>query len=255
MLDEKQTRKAILDARKMVEEVAKADGNEAETRRRIERIFESILGYDVFKHISREHAVHGVGDTEYCDFAIQIENGATSKPVILVEIKRVNVDLLTKHMKQTSSYAINVGCEWAILTNGREWRLYHISFGQPPEVTMLANWDLMKDNPADLVDKFGLISYKEIKKDTLSHLWQKSNVLSPQNMLRAVLSEEALNLYRRELKKVTKVTVTPEEIVGAVRRLLNESAMTEMEKIRICLPEKRVVTRKTAKTDTCECDI
>jgi hypothetical protein len=41
-------RKAIRDARKMIEEVAKADGNKAETRRRVERIFDSLMGYDVF---------------------------------------------------------------------------------------------------------------------------------------------------------------------------------------------------------------
>ncbi|AQU06079.1 type I restriction enzyme HsdR N-terminal domain-containing protein [Dehalococcoides mccartyi] len=251
MVEDKQARKVILDARKMIEEVAKTDGNEAETRRRIERIFDSVLGYDVFKHISREHAVHGIGDTEYCDFAIQIENDVASRPVILVEIKRVNVDLLPKHLKQTSSYSINVGCEWAVLTNGREWRLYHISFGQPPEVTLLASWDLLKDSPSDLIDKFEIISYKNVKKDTLSHLWQKSNVLSPQNMLRAILSEDALSLYRRELKRVTKVTVTPEDIVGAIRRLLNETAMGEMEKVRICLPKKKVVTKKVSSPGAC----
>ncbi len=36
---DKDIRKAIINARNMIETVAKADGNEAETRRRIERIF------------------------------------------------------------------------------------------------------------------------------------------------------------------------------------------------------------------------
>ena len=50
---DKETRKALLNARKMIEAVAKADGNESETRRRVERIFESLMGYDVLKHITR----------------------------------------------------------------------------------------------------------------------------------------------------------------------------------------------------------
>ena len=67
-------RKAIRDAQKMIIQLAKEDGNEAETRRRVERFFESLMGYDVFKHITREHAVRGAGDTDHCDFAIVMDS-------------------------------------------------------------------------------------------------------------------------------------------------------------------------------------
>jgi len=103
---DKEVRKAIVSARKMMEEVAKADGNEAETRRRVERMFDSLMGYDTLKHITREHAVHGVGDTEYCDFAIQLDDNESAVPVMLVELKRVNIDLMSKHLKQASSYLL-----------------------------------------------------------------------------------------------------------------------------------------------------
>ena len=69
---DKETRRAILDARRMIVEAEKADCNEAETRRRIERIFENLMGYDAFKHLSRERAVRGAGETEHVDFAIQL---------------------------------------------------------------------------------------------------------------------------------------------------------------------------------------
>ena len=115
---DRETKKTILNARDMIEQVAKADGNEAETRRRVERIFDSLMGYDTLKHITREHAVHGVGDTEYCDFAIQLDDKEPSVPIMLVELKRVNIDLMPKHLKQAASYAINMGCEWVLLTNG-----------------------------------------------------------------------------------------------------------------------------------------
>ena len=114
---DRETRKAILAARRMVEACEKSDGNEAETRRRVERIFESVMGYDPLKHLSREHAIHGAGETEHVDFAVQLE--AESTPVIMVELKRVTINLAQKHPKQVSSYAINAGCEWILLTNGR----------------------------------------------------------------------------------------------------------------------------------------
>ena len=245
---DRETKKVILEARKMIADVARTDGNEAETRRRVERIFESIMGYDAFKHISREHAVRGAGETEHCDFAIQLDNGETTKPVIFVELKRVNVDLAPKHLKQVSSYAINAGCEWIILTNGREWRLYHVSFGQPPETKIISSWNLLQDEPASLAEKFALVSYRNVRTKGLDKLWEKANVLTPNNLLSAVLSEESIRLLRRQLKKATDVLVTPEEVVGAIRRILNEVALGEMENIKISLPEKKKRPRKPKPT-------
>ena len=249
---DREVRKAILDARKLMEAVAKADGNEAETRKRIDYIFQSLMGYDTFKHISREYAIHGVGDTEHCDFAIQLDYEETSKPDFLVEIKRVNLDLLPKHLKQAASYAINIGCEWVLLTNGKEWKLYHISFGKPPQTKLIDSWNLLTGEPVILAEKFALIGYKNIKKGGLARLWEKSNVLTPQNILKIILSEQSIRLIRHDLKKATDVTVSPEEIVGAIRHILNESALGEMEKVRISLPakrQKRAVALKKSKKE------
>jgi len=242
---DRETRKAILSARKIIEDVAKADGNEAETRRRVERIFESLMGYNALKHISREYAVHGVGNTEHCDFAIQLDSEEESVPAVLVELKRVNMDLTPRHLKQAASYAINLGCEWVLLTNSKEWKLYHILFDKPPQTKLIDSWNLITDELATLAEKFALIGYKNIRKNGLAQLWAKSNVLTVQNMLKVILSEESINLIRRGLRKTTDVTVTPEEIVGAVRHLLNEAAITEMGKIKISLPEKKQRKRTT----------
>ena len=245
---DRETKKAILEARKMIADVARADGNEAETRRRVERIFESIMGYDALKHISREHAVRGAGETEHCDFAIRLDEGETAKPVIFVELKRVNVDLAIKHLKQVSSYAINAGCEWIMLTNGREWRTYHVSFGQPPETKLISSWNLLQDEPAVLAEKFSLVSYRNVRSGGLDKLWEKANVLTPNNLLSAILSEDSIRLLRRQLRKATDVLVTPEEVVGAIRRILNEVALGEMENIKISLPEQKKRPRKPKPT-------
>ncbi len=240
---DKAVKKALTDARKMMEDIARADGNEAETRRRIERIFGSIMGYDTLKHISREHAVHGVGDTEYCDFAIQLSCDKSAIPEMLVEIKRVGIDLAPKHLKQAASYAINKGCEWVLLTNGREWKLYHISFGQPPQPKLIDSWNIIEDTPVALARKFDIISYKSLNKNSLRRLWEKSNVLTPSNVLKTILSEESIRLFQKGIKKATDVAVSPEDIVGSIRHLMNEAAIIEMDKIKISLPEKK----KTAK--------
>ena len=242
---DKTTKKALLDARDMMENIAKADANEAETRRRVERIFDSLMGYDVFKHITREHAIQGVGDTEHCDFAVQLEYKESSRPVMLVELKRVNINLVQKHLKQAASYAINIGCEWVLLTNGREWKLYHITYGQPPQPKLVDSWNLMNDDSVTLVGKFNVIGYKSVKKGSLARLWEKSNVLSTQNLLKVILSEESIRLVRRGLKKATDVAVSPEDIVGGIRHLLNEAAASEMDKVKISLPASQQSKKTT----------
>lgn len=237
---QKEKRRAIRDARAIVEQALKADVNEAETRRRIERIFENVMGYDPFVHLTRERAVRGAGETEHVDFAVQLEAGEDARPVIMIEIKRVAVDLARKHLKQITSYAIDAGCEWMLLTNAREWRLYHVAFGQPPEAREIHSWDLLTDEITDLADRFDLISLRSLQRGALDELWQKTSVLLPRNLLEAIVCEETLTSIRRQLRKKSGVRLRPEDIVNGIRGLLNESAATELEDVKISLPKKRV---------------
>ena len=247
---DKELRREILDTRNIIQQAHKADCNESETRRRIERIFENLMGYDVFKHLSRERAVRGAGETEHVDFSIQIEEGPDAKPEILVEIKRVCVDLAPKHLKQVSSYAINAGCEWILLTNSREWRVYHVAFGQPPITKMVASWNVLTDDAAVLADKFDIISFKNVKKGGLSTLWEKTNVLHPRNLLEAILSESSMKSIRRELKKDCSISLSLEDVLSGIRRLLNENALAELEGVRISFPDKKPKRRRKRAVET-----
>lgn len=236
---DKETRRAIIDARRLIEDVMRMDGNEAETRRRVERIFETLMGYDALKHLSRERAVKGAGETEHVDFVVQLEPGGDAKPIIMVELKRVGIDLVRKHLKQVSSYAIDAGCEWIILTNGREWRLYHVEFGQPPETTLLKQWDLVKDDPVILAECFETINYKNVRKKGLDALWQRTKVLASDSLLTAMFSEEAIRLICRLLKKSTGVTVAPKDVFSSMNKLLNETASIELKELKITPPERK----------------
>ena len=229
---------SVTHARGMVELLARQDGNEAETRRRVERIFETVLGYDPFAHLSREHAVRGAGETEHVDFAVTIDED-DRQPSILVELKRVGVDLARKHLKQVASYAINTGCEWILLTNARDWRLYHVAFGQPPETKLLSEWSLLNDGPDKLAERFELISFKSVKQGLLEDLWRKRKVLDPRNLLQAILSESSVRVLRRDLRRSTGVLLSLEDVIAGVRRLLNETALAELEEMTIRFPKRR----------------
>lgn len=242
---DRETRKQLLAAREMMDQAVKADCNEAETRRRIERMFETLLGFDPFRHITREHAVRGAGEAEYCDFAVVVEEGTARKPFMMVEIKRANVDLALKHLNQVSTYAINAGCEWLLLTNGKDWRLYHVTFGQPPETTLVESWHLMTDDLPVVAEKFALISMKNLKRGGLNQVWQKRNVLTARNLLKVLLADDGMSMIRRNLKRTTNVAVTPEEVVGAIRRMLNENALAELEGMKVVLTPAKATARPT----------
>jgi len=244
----KEQRKAIREARKLIAQAIKMDFNEAETRKRVDRIFEWIMGYNVFKNISREHAVSGPGETEYVDFAVQIEPGPDAVPVIMVELKRVGIELAKKHLKQVTSYAINVGCEWVLLTNGKAWRLYHIEFGQPPKVELFDSWDLLENEIDYLIDKFAMISYKSVKRGTLNTNWERVKVLKPETLLEAIASLDTLKTIRKNLRKNTGVFVDEEEVFAGIGKLLNEAAGNAISKIKIRKSAKRPKRPKPKKS-------
>lgn len=240
----KEVRRQIVDARRLVEKVLKADGNEAETRRRVERVFETLMGYDAFEHLSRERAIRGAGETEHVDFAIQLEPGIDAEPMIMVELKRVAVDLALKHLKQVTSYAIDSGCEWVLLTNARDWKLYHVEFGQPPKTHLIDHWNLLTDDVVDLAEKFEYLSYKKVKRGSLNKLWEKATVLSPDSLLTALVSADSIRVLCRTLRKNTGVLIAPEDLVNGLRKLLNENAAIELGKIKIDIPTRKKKTRK-----------
>jgi len=245
----REQRNIIRNARKMIEQVMKMDGNEAETRRRVERIFESVMGYDALKHLSRERAIKGPGETEHVDFAIHTELGVDAQPKIMIELKRVGVDLVKKHLKQITSYAIDAGCEWILLTNGREWKVYHVEFGQPPKIEILDSWNLLEDETTQLAEKFEIISYRSVKRGGLDKTWKRVKVLAPKSLLAAICTEHILGSIRSSLRKNTGILVNNEEVYVGISKLLNEAAAKAMSNIKLprptprakrCKPEKKM---------------
>ena len=88
-----------------------------------------------------------------------------------------------------------------------------------------------------------------MKKNALADLWQKTNVLHPRNLLQAILSVSSLKGLGRELKRTSGVWLTPEEIMLGIRRLLNSTALAELENVRISLPERKARRKKRKAAD------
>jgi len=104
------------------QEARERGANESDTVMYLVKFFEEVLGYDSLKgQISKELAIND----RFCDIALKPDGSVR----VLVEAKAASVaTLLDKHIEQAENYASRAGITWALLTNGVEWRLYHLTF-------------------------------------------------------------------------------------------------------------------------------
>src|SRR6266498_311031 len=120
-------------------DLAARDANEGDTRLLVTDFLCDALGYDKYADLTTEYAVKG----EFADYGIRIDRDL----VAFIEVKRVATKLGAKHLRQVEMYAVNEGVEWMILTNGVQWRAYHVSAGLPVEIDLTLDVDLLSDAP------------------------------------------------------------------------------------------------------------
>ena len=162
---EKEFRKKLSRFAQIFKEAQDQGKREADTVMYITEFIHDVLQYDIFKEISKEYQVK----EKYCDIAIKLDG----QVIILVEAKPPGLKLVDRHIEQVENYAMRSGTEWAILTNGCEWRLYHLSFSDDSGVerALVFKTDLLNsfiENPADVISKLLLLHRKSFLKGELS---------------------------------------------------------------------------------------
>jgi predicted type IV restriction endonuclease len=104
------------------------DANEGDTRLFVTDFLCDVLGYDKYENITTEYQVRG----EFADYGLRVEK----QLVALIEVKRATTKLGAKHLRQVEMYAVNEGIPWLLLTNGAEWRVYHLTPGMPVTIDL-----------------------------------------------------------------------------------------------------------------------
>lgn len=209
------------------------NANEADTVMYITRFLTDVLGYDLFKDITKEFQIR----ERYCDVAVKV-NGQV---YFLIEVKSMALPLSDRHIEQAENYASRAGIEWVVLTNGLNWRLYHLTFDSNGiehdlafECTLGADIDLEES-----WECLSILSRESITDGELSDFWEHKKALSSDSLLRALFTEEVLNSLRRELRRKATVRVELEDIGNALRRLLNPEVVTEDIRIRKARKKRR----------------
>lgn len=202
----------------------KEAANESDTVMYLVKFFEDVLGYDSLNgEISKEVPIKD----RYCDMALKIDGIVE----LLVEVKAASVKVLSdKHIEQAENYASRAGIEWVLLTNGIEWRLFHLTFtegeGIAHDVAFSLSWPEQVDKDAQTFwDFLSLLSRSSMKKKGLEEFWSRKKVLNPASVVKMLLSEPVLTVLRRELNREAPARLDVQDVFNAVRDAFSKEAL------------------------------
>lgn len=227
---ERDIKKPLKNYCSVFKEAQDAGKKEADVVMYLVQFFKDVLGYDVFTEISKEFQVKD----KYCDIAIKL-NGQVE---LLVEVKQPGMRLMDKHIEQAENYAMRSGTKWVILTNGCEWRVFHLSFDEEGgvESALVFRVDLLKDfqeNPDDVISKFEMLQKKYYLRGELDKYCTKKTMLVPKSLAAALFTNTVLRAIGKEINRGADVRVGSEEIGRALKNIFDKEVLAEMADIKI----------------------
>lgn len=217
--------------------------NESNTVMYLVKFFEDVLGYDSLKgQISKELAIRD----RYCDIALKPDGNVR----VLVEAKAASVmTLRDKHIEQAENYASRAGIPWALLTNGIEWRLYHLTFSESEgiahEVAFAMNLvDDLGVSPDAVWRNLSLLQPDAVTKGALDAYWVQKKALRPAAVVRVLFSSGVLRRVRRELNREAPARLDLQDVFNSLRDVLSKEALLEAGDLRLGTGRRRRGSRK-----------
>lgn len=208
--------------------------NEADTRARIVKFFEDVLGYCGMTEVTREKQIKD----KFVDLAIKVDGVVR----FLVEVKAAAVTLRDRHIEQAERYAAEGNIRWVLLTNGVVWNLYHLSFEEGIEYERAFSVDLTTDEGDKGATLLGLLHRQSIRGGELDAFWQRRVALNPESIAKALFTEEVLRFIRREIRKREGVLIDQEDLGAAIHGMLCPEARERIGPMKI---RRRRVVRAT----------
>ena len=198
-------RTAIRRARKPLQVLAERNANEGDTRLLVTDFLCDGLGFEKYADLTTEYQVRG----EFADYGIRIDHDL----IALVEVKRINTKLNARHLRQVESYAVNEGVAWMLLTNGAQWRAYHLSAGMPIAVDLAIDVDLLAaGTPSDKADELFYLTRESLKRRQIEDLWKAKAATSPGALADILRSEKVLDEIRKAIRRQSGQRVTVAEL-------------------------------------------
>lgn len=222
--------------------------NESDTVMFLVKFIEEVLGYDSLKgEISKELSIKD----RYCDIALKVDGTVR----ILVECKAASIrSLVERHIEQAENYASRAGIRWVLLTNGIEWKLFHLTFGEAEGIAHESAFDAnlleeLETAGDALWGKLSLLTHDSVAADGLEHFWSQKKALSPAAVVRVLFSQDVLTAVRRELNRNAPARLDIQDVFNAIREVLSKEALLEAGDIGITKRRRRRRRRKVTRTD------
>lgn len=178
----------------------------------------------MFQDITKEHTIKD----RFVDYAIKL-NG---KVEYFIELKSAGIDLREKHIEQASNYAANAGVKWVVLTNGRCWHMYHLTFEDGIQSDLIWSADILGDLK-EAASKISLLHKKSISKDEHEEYFEKTKVLSPKSIMQAIFQEQTLKAIRLHLKRTSGISVEEQDLAKSIKAMISPESWESIGDVKI----------------------
>ena len=158
------------------------------------------LGYDPFFEVTAEVSMRG----SQADFAVL----RGEQLLYLVCIKSIQVSPNVTHLLRLSGTSAPAYADWAILTNADTWAAYRLGVGTDRHPELAFRVSLFDSTSIEeKAALFYLLSKEAWEQGALEVYWEQSRVLHPGRLAAMLLSEETLNLLRREIQRTSNYRI------------------------------------------------
>ena len=185
--------------------------NERDTADIVKAMLGDMLGYDPFFDVTAEISVRG----QNADFAVLIERQVQ----FLLNVKSLAVVPNAAHLLSLSGSSTPPYAEWALLTNADVWSCYRLGVGPDRHAELVFRVSLL-DCYARRKRKPTLLSLcKEgVQEGTLQDYWERVRILNPGRIAAMLLSDDVLNLLRRELQRTANYRIDSQSLYALLTR-------------------------------------
>lgn len=235
----------------ILHEAKNKDAGESDTVTIVVAILSEAFGYDQFREITSEKAVKST----LCDLAIKLNDNP--KPCLIIEVKRIGMELKKKHVDQVGFYGSRDGVKWVIVTNGIHWQVYKVIYGDKPgeELVVEFYFDKLNHKSNSDLDSLHLITKEGFTRCCLDDYDAHMQAMSRFSLAATILSEPVIEVIRRELRKLSPGTkITVEEVEEALKKDVFKGEVVEDPKAeearkRIARAQNKA-SKKAAKADS-----
>ena len=219
--------------------------NEADTLQRIVKVFEDVLGYDI-REISRESEVK----CKYVDLAVKIDG--TTK--FFVEVKAAGKKLRQRHVEQVELYAAQGNIRWLLVTNGVEWKLYHLTIttGEPVDFEEVFSVTLAEETIEESAEMLAYLHRNSLKAGAHEKFWEHQTALSAATIGRAVFTEDVLRHIRKEIHQRQEILIDVEDLGAAIHALFTPEARELIGPLKIHYDKRTVKQSEQSRTQAPE---